>query len=1468
MPKVIKIPFKILAVVLGIALILLAIAQTGWFKNYITKKATNYLSKELNTEVKIDKISLDYFDRLNAYNILIRDEQKDTMVFIKKLKANYNLKSFSNQLINFDKVVLDNSLINLGIYEGQSRLNIQFLIDYFTPPPSAETKESPILEFDQIKLINSKFIYFNRNFEAPKDRLFNENDMLFSNLNGSLEDFQIINDSLNFNILGLSGFEKSGLDVQTLKSKTIISRSTMAFRNLLIKTPKSTISNYLKFNYNSYNDLANFIKVVKIEATLDNAQIHTDDLALFGESLKSYNERIKGDGKLEGTIADLTSNKLNLSIGNHTHFLGYLKLKGLPSIKNTIWNVNATSLSTNATDLSRLMEIQNPPSEFLNLGDIKYQGVFKGTINKFNTKATITTDLGNIETNLDYTASSGDIATYSGKIKSDGFDLENLLSINDLSTTSFDLDVDGSGFTLETLKARVNGTINHFGLKNYNYQNISVDGTVANNIYNGGFGIDDPNFKLKLKGSLNATGDLTTIKVKSTVNKINLKTLGLDSVDTYLNFNGDINLKGNRLDQIVGRVALDSFALARANQHYLFKQVNFTSKIREKSREFSFLSDLGKIELTGDFKPSEINKITQHIAYIINPLDNQKPADSIESNNFVLNANLNRYNKIYNEYLKGIYFDSAHLNFSYISQTGKLRSENKFFRPNFDGTNSNWAGLSFSNGGEETPLNFAINTDGLNQKDSTLFDVFNAHGFITNGIVNFETTSAKDSVINIILTGRYIQQNDTSRIFLDDSEVALNGKAWTLKNTKFPNFIYSNGVAELRYFDFRNSNEILFFDASFGENSNKLNLVLTNFKLDNLMPFLAAQDTDLEGIANGYIDVSDRDGNPIIESDLVVDNLKLNGDTLGDLILTSSATEDLLVVDFNGRVEGGLLNKMNIQGDIDFGNSNSPLDLTLSTVESSIKPFEKYLTGLASNIKGFSTTNINISGPLTEPKLRGEMYIDSLDFVVDYLQTNYNGFAVVDISYNSFTLREAQIKDRFNKTGIVTGNVSHKNYGNFMFDILIDSLNSFEIMNTTRAENDLFYGTAFVDGNMAVSGPLDNILLEINAKSREGTTISIPLDYFESDGKLSYVEFVDLTADNNIINSGFSSVSGVQMDFNFEVTNDASVTLIFDELLGDKIEASGHGNLRMEINTFGDFNMYGGLTIDEGDYLFTAYDLITKYFEVSPGGTLFWDGNPYNATINLDAVIREYPNPDLLLAGVPQDDESTAATDKLPTDCHLKLKGLLFNPDVTFDLTFPNQSALNTSNNSSLNTVINRIKQDQEELNRQAFALLVLGTFVPPTFSSGSDYSVGSGAISTGINSLSDFASSQINNWLSQLDTRWQVGIDFQNFSSTTVEEKTEIMVSIRRKFFKDRIELEGSVDANNSVGIRPWDITAKVKLKKDGNFKLKLFHKNAVDPTLGNLSNIQTSGVGLYYKYQFDKFRLREKKIKPESKP
>ena len=114
---------------------------------------------------------------------------------------------------------------------------------------------------------------------------------------------------------------------------------------------------------------------------------------------------------------------------------------------------------------------------------------------------------------------------------------------------------------------------------------------------------------------------------------------------------------------------------------------------------------------------------------------------------------------------------------------------------------------------------------------------------------------------------------------------------------------------------------------------------------------------------------------------------------------------------------------------------------------------------------------------------------------------------------------------------------------------------------------------------------------------------------------------------------------------------------------------------------------------------------------------------------------------------------------------------MLFNPDVTFDLGFPSKTNLNTNTNSTLNTIINRIRLDQEELNRQVFALLVLGTFIPPSFANSSSPELSLGAVNTGINSFSDFASSQINNWLSQLDTRFQLGVDYQ----TSYQKKAEL---------------------------------------------------------------------------------------------
>ncbi len=1453
---------------IALALVLLAVFQTHWFKNYTAKKATSYLSKELGTTVSIGEITLDYFDRLTATDVYLGDQRNDTLIYVKKLEANYDIFSFTDKEITLNGVVLENGFVQVGIPKEETSLNLNFLIQYFTPPKSSNTPSSPAIILEKATLVNTRFRYYNENLEKPIARQFNENDMRFSAINGHLHNFQIINDSLNFVIDDFSGKESSGLEIVNLSASSIISSSTMEFSDLQLETPLSFLGYYLRFDYKSYADFSEFIDVVDISTRLTSSKIHTNDLALFNTNLSRYKELISASGSITGTISNLKSDALNLSIGGHTKFSGEATIKGIPNITSMYVTVQAKRLTSNTTDLAKIIGLSTSPEEFINLGNISYTGKFEGTINDFKVDADLRTNAGTVRSELSFTQGPNSIPTYTGSFSSDSFAVDHILKDLNMGATSFDLNIEGEGLTLETLMTKISGTIPSLEYNGYNYQNLAVNGNISDKIFNGNFGLSDPNYDLDFLGKLNLKSEKPSLTAHTKINKLNLKSLGLDTVDSYVMFNGDINLKGLDLDDIEGEVILDSFELNKAGSQYKLKNVKLNSEIRSNDREFNLASDLINGRINGDFLPSELGLIVDYIKHSIYPTQYEKPIDSLNTNEIYIQADIGKYNPLYAAFFGNIFFDSANASLAYNHRTGKIQGKSELSRLKYNVVGTPFVELNLKNGGNLTPINFGINTGGLYQNDSILFDKLNMNGFIKNGIVNFETTSRRDTIVNIELGGYLTYRNDSIEVFLENSTVEIYNKPWQLKKADFANVVYTNDVTEFRYFFFQNAEEILFLDASLGTNANKVNATLIDFKLENLSPFLAGFDLQLNGLTNGYVDISDREGFPIIEADLNIENLQLDKDTLGTLNLLSTNKSGLLAVAIDGEVVGGLLNEMKILGDIDFKNQKSPLNLTFTSDKSNIKPFEKYLTGLASEVSGYSTSEVRITGPLSSPKLKGEMQLDSLAFMVDYLRTIYTGNANVEIDYNSFKLKSATLYDKLGSEGTVKGGVYHKNFQDFEFDIAISELNNFEIMNTSREDNELFFGTAFVDGNMTVTGPLDDILLRIYAKSRTGTKISIPLDNAETSSKLSYVEFVNFKEDTSIKEAMINSISGVKMDFNFEITNDAEISLIFDELLGDKIDAAGHGNLRMEINTFGDFSMYGGLTVDRGSYLFTALNLINKYFTIEPGGTLFWDGDPYNAKIDLEAIKREYSAPAPLMRGLASESDLDQYQDNIPVDCYLQLEGLLFEPEVAFDLKFPNQTSLSGSASSNLTAAIERVKLDEEELNRQVFALLVLGSFVAPTFATGtSSAGLNQGAAVAGINSLSDFASSQLNNWLSQLDTRWQVGIDYQQsglLDQNTTENNTELILSLRRKWLNDRLTFESAIDAASQTGFRPYDLSLQYDMNVDGSLKVRGFQKQATDPTLGNLTNVNTTGVGLFYRYQFDKFRLRKKKVKP----
>ena len=146
----------------------------------------------------------------------------------------------------------------------------------------------------------------------------------------------------------------------------------------------------------------------------------------------------------------------------------------------------------------------------------------------------------------------------------------------------------------------------------------------------------------------------------------------------------------------------------------------------------------------------------------------------------------------------------------------------------------------------------------------------------------------------------------------------------------------------------------------------------------------------------------------------------------------------------------------------------------------------------------------------------------------------------------------------------------------------------------------------------------------------------------------------------------FERLKGLNLNFNLNVTRDALAEIVIDRNTGSSLRGRGDGNIRLNIDTNGRFEMFGSLTVDQGEYKFR--NIVNKDFIVQRGGTIVWDGNPYNARLDILAINYTRANPAILLEGI-------ASSRKIDVELHTGITGQLSSPDFTFDVVIPNASS-------------------------------------------------------------------------------------------------------------------------------------------------------------------------------------------------
>ncbi len=1585
----------LLALLLLVFVLATILIQTKPVQNWLINKTTTYLSKELQTEVEVEQIDIDFFDQLVLEGFYVEDFRGDTLMYSRALKANLNtsLWKIINKDVQITDLTLEDPQFRISRYPGEKHDQFKQLLNKLSSPnnqkKTEKKKESTpfFLDVDAVYLRNAVFIkddsvggeeikvllkqgdifvdsldlagkkisvqkailtapyvtlinfpksplpdsLQNKEVEAPKldtktvldslkknwqvlstdlqliDGYFEhhnyrkspvktspDNEIDFSHLKIAdiqihLEDFEMEDwvfqaASRQFSLKESSGFVLNNLTA----NKSLVAPKRVELRGMDLITPYTHLRDSLIFEFDKYPDFKDFKNKVKMHAYFNNAHVALRDIMHFGPKLKNdaffatnKNEVLYLDGLIKGKVTSLDGRDIKLKLGELLVFDGKFDLHDLMDSKETVIMMKVNRLKTSLETLTQMIPNLSFPPNFEKLGNLDFVGNVTGVFGNFAIDGVLNSDMGAADLNLGFDINdSWDAATYHGELELIDFNLKEWTGNNDLGNVTLSAEVkNGVGLVLETANAELNASIDRFWYKGYLYENLTMKGALDQNSFAGDFAIQDENIDFVFDGAISFEQALPEFKFKANVNELDLKALKLSPKD--FNFSGDIDLKlrGSNIDDLQGFATFYDVNIEHNQADtYLIDSLKIRSAVnQDRDKVWRFNSEMFTAKVVGDFETSKVGEavlqfIEKNYEGVANRFNiHSKEDQSFVDNRFVLDLNIinsKNFTNLLDAKLDTITNLNLTLGFDYAQDSFLIDLD----LPTFKYDNITLDGITLDSRGMEkqTGLNFRVN--GTNINDQFRLAPLSILSLIENDYADFSinTKDLNADTDRLNLSGNISLVGDLFSIsFLPTDLIILNDK-WDIAEdnniqigkdyVKTNNFVLSRGD---RIVSVKNVGD------------KGIDLGVTGFNTSYINKIWSYKNLQFDGIYTINTRVNDVFKLEDIAIDAQVDSFLINEDSFGQLILEASADNikspiSLKLNTLNGAqfLRGsGTYNPPNMTAGTGLKSQANYLDVGFTLNRFPLDIAEYFVTSGISNTVGEFTAKLSFDGVLPKPKMDGEITIFEGATTLDYTKTRYNinNQKVKMTDEYLFDVSDGYITDQFGNKAFLTGGITHDFFGKLGLNVLVRSDN-FQVINTTKGDNDIYYGTTMAKGDIYFSGDFDQTNIDIKAETTRGTKIFFPFSSGNSIEETSFIRFVN-KQDTVETKSEATKFRGIKLHMEMEMNDLAEFQLIFDEQAGDVMKGTGFGAVKMDMTRQGDISMYGQYEIEQGEYLFTLFNLVNKPFTVKRGGTIEWTGDPYNALINIDAdyaglhappenFILEYLN--------TENAEAKQSTDVVVS---MNLTEQLLKPEIAFDISFPN---LVGELKNYTDSKVRAIRLDQNELNRQVFGLIVIGGFLP------SDQGGLQGReLLTGINTISEFLSNQLSMYLtefissavsSEFLSLEDFDVAYNVYESSFINNINTLgtghEVHLRqRSRIKDRwvvnagwdIDLGGSYIQSDEA-LWGTDIILEYELTKDRRLKIRGYYKNEPELLGGRKNN---TGLGLSFRREFDSLDL-----------
>jgi len=1424
-------------------------------QTYAAKKATTFLSQELKTRVEISKVRFRLLKYLEFEDVYVEDLQSDTLLSVKSLQVDLLNLSFSES--NFAlAATIDQPIVNLHRHKGDSLFNYQFLIDYFGGDRKSSKSEF-VIDSDQLIIVDGRFSYHDYNIPDTNDRM-DYSHIDIRELNLESQELLWKGNIIYAVVDNLSLESGNGFSLNKLKAEVEISPEQMVFQDLEIKTKHTDLDADLSFTTHDFKSYNNFVSEVLLSFDFRESLVDLADLAYFVPSMSEAHHQISLDGKVNGTIGNLRSDKIALTLNRDSYLIGEFDIRGLPDIEETFIFFEASRLSFNASTLNNLpinsfksdLKVTIPKS-IERLGQVNFEGNFSGYVDDFVAYGDFSTELGNFNTDIALSQEAGKYY-YDGSLSAEAFDLGGLLAQEDLGNISMNLDLDGEGLEIDAIRAKAIGDISSLAYKDYNYNNIKLNGAFSAKKFNGELSIRDEFIALDFVGTINADTAKLVSKFKLDVSDANLAMLKLfnreDSL-TKLSFQANFDIVGGKLDDFNGGLTIDSIDYQDARSQYRGNNIQLSAKRKGEKRYIELNSSFLDAKLDGKLN---LNDLVNYLeAELLKELPFQKfEGQKLEGQQFSYDFYFKKFKPISQIFLaeleidsssriKGFFNDSSGINrFEFSSphlayKRWQLHQMNFSIRTDEDGITSDLQSEYLEVANNLRMRNFQ-NSNHLEQgKANATFIWEGINENTENGRLNLRSKIDSLDGLDIYVLDSYFFLNDSLWSFNSSNEVHLRGKSLRFDSLQLGN-----------------ANQSISLNGKLSKDPlDSLHLDLKDFNLSYLSTFIDSDALEMKGRINGKAVLKDPYGQRVITSDLLVSQLELNQLKIDEAALQSYWLRDSSGIAINAYIGKEQSPLVAAKGTIDPRSNRDNLNLQLQFNDFPIMVTEPFIDHVLSDLEGELSGKIAVKGKLDKPFLRGKLQLQDAFLHVNYLNTDYriNHSILIRPDFIGFDLMD--IKDKNGNIATATGTIFHQNYSEFNLDIGIE-MKDFLALNTTEADNELFFGTAVTSGWSNISGYADQLIFEMNLTAKDGTDFNIPL---KDDVSLSENDFLVFTNSPQYDEDSTIQVdlSGIQLNFDLKIEPEAKVSILFDPSIGDAITARGVGNLKLEINTLGNFNMFGQYELEQGEYLFTLRNIVNKRFQLTQGSKMMWDGDPYQARLDIQAIYNVRAS----LYDLMPEDSTGRYRRRVPVELILNLGGYLLNPEIGFDIKIPGADEVVSSRLQSI-LYVNESSVNEQELNQQVFGLLVLNRFMPP--SSGSNESTASRG-APGMNNAYELLSNQLSSWLSSVSNEFDVGVSYRPGDEVAQEE---LDVSLSTEILNDRLVLDGNFGyvadnenytderASNFIG----EFMVEYKLKRDGRLRVRGFNRSNNNDLL-QLNSQYTQGVGLFYREDFNSF-------------